>query len=263
MIALLRRSFGRMWRQLAAVAAVLACFQLALVAAATSIAADGGGTSLARLVPGFLQQSVGLALLSFAGMTTIGFFHALIVIILVQFAVYLASEPAADVESGIVDLLLARPLSRHLLVSRTLAVMATAVVALAATMSLALWIGLWWLAPSQTWPSVRTILTMGAHLILVAWSFGALALAVSGHARRRAEAAGPVAVVAMAAYLIDFLATMWTPAAGAARLSPFHYFHGGDILAGTANTVQDVIILTTITAAGVVLAYATFSTRDL
>ena len=50
--------------------------------------------------------------------------------LVVQFAVYLAVEPAGDVESRLVDLLLARPLPRHYLLTRSLVVMTGAALVL-------------------------------------------------------------------------------------------------------------------------------------
>jgi len=264
MIALIRRSLGRTARPLIAVALVLCGFQLALIAAASSIAADGNVGGLARLVPGFLQPSLGLALLSFAGMTTIGFFDAIIVMLVVLFAIHLAAEPAGDIEAGLVDLLLARPLPRAWLVTRSVFVMMSSTVALVLVMTAALWVGLSWLAPTQaSWPEPRVVVKMGAHLMLVAWCFGAWSLAASAWARRRGTAVGIVAIVGVALYLIDFVGMLWRPLARVAKLSPFYYFHGGEIISGTANTAQDLAVLGSIAAAGFAIAYWRFSQRDL
>jgi len=56
---------------------------------------------------------------------------------------------------------------------------------------------------------------------------------------------------------------MWMPADRFARLSPFHYFHGGEILAGTASTPRDLTTLGAITIAFAAVAYWRFSKRDL
>jgi beta-exotoxin I transport system permease protein len=264
MIALIGRSIGRTVRPLTAIGLVLCAFQLALIAAASSIASDGNVGGLARLVPGFLQQSLGLALLSFAGMTTIGYFDAIIVMIVVLSAIHLAAEPAGDVEAGLVDLILARPLPRAWIVTRSLSVMMASVAALVLIMSAALWAGLAWLVPNHAnWPEPRIIAKMSAHLMLVAWCFGAWSLAASAWARRRGTAIAVIAIVGVALYLLDLVATIWKPVAGIARLSPFHYFHGGEILAGTASTTQDVAVLASITLAGFAIAYWRFGKRDL
>jgi len=264
MIPLIARSFGRTSRPLLAIAFVLCAFQLAIVATASSIAGDGSNGGLARLVPAFLQPSLGLALLSFAGMTTIGYFDAIIVMIVVVFAIHLAAEPAGDVEAGLVDLLLARSLPRAWIVTRSLAVMLASIVGLVLVMSAALWVGLSWLAPAQAnWPELRVVGKMGAHLMLVACGFGAWSLAASAWARRRGTAVAVVAIVGVALYLLDFVGGLWRPAGRLAAISPFHYFHGGEILSGTANTTQDVVVLASIALAGSAVAYWRFARRDL
>ena len=264
MIALVRRSFERIAPPLTAIALIVAAFQAVLVAAATVIVGGGGIQTLARLVPNFMQQSVGVAFLSFAGIATVGFFHAAIVMILVLFAIYLASEPAGDVESGIVDLLMARPVPRHWLVTRSILVMATSIALLAGVMGLALRVALAVLSDQpDRWPSVRVVLTLAAHLTIVSWGFGAWSLAVSAWVRRRATAVAIVSIAAMAFYLLDFLGTLWKSVAGVASLSPFRYFHGGEILAGTANTAQDILVLGAIALAGFAVAYWRFGKRDL
>ena len=56
-------------------------------------------------------------------MATLGYFHPLPLMLVVQFAIYLATEPAGEIEFGLVDLILARPLPRHWLVTRSLLMM--------------------------------------------------------------------------------------------------------------------------------------------
>ena len=264
MIALVCRSFGRVTRPLVALLVVLAGFQVAVIAAASFFATSGNFDRLAQLIPGFLQQTLGPALTTFHGMTTIGYFEPLIVMLLVQFAIFLATEPAGEIESSLVDLILARPLPRHWLVSRSLLVTASSTVALTTVMVAGTWVGLWWLAPAGArWPAGRTILTLSVYLTMTAWCFGSAALAASAWARRRASAVGAVAVAAIAAYLLDVLGVMWPPARTLARMSPFSYFHGGTILTGTAEPVRDLGVLGTLTVVGVTLAYWQFRRRDL
>jgi len=264
MIALVYRSFARVARPLLSLIAVLGVFQVAIIAAAASFADAGDFDRLAQLTPAFLLQTLGPALTSFDGMVTIGYLHVLVVMLLVQFAIYLATEPAGDIESGLVDLVLARSLPRHWLVSRSLLVMMVSVVGLTAAMAVASWAGLWWLAPEGVrWPEPRIVLTFVVYLTMTAWCFGGAALAASAWARRRAAALGGVAIAAFAAYLIDLLGLMWAPARTFARLSPFHYFRGSAILAGTADPVRDLGVLGALTIVAIALAYWRFRTRDL
>jgi ABC-2 type transport system permease protein len=263
-IALVLRSFARIGSPLVALLAILAGFQVAIVGAAASFAASGDFERLSQLTPAFLLQTIGPALISFDGMVTIGYFDALLVMLLVQFAIYVATEPAADVESGMVDLVLARPLPRHWVISRSLLVMLGSILALTAAMAGASVAGLWWLAPAnERWPELWLVLTFLAYLTVIAFCFGSLGLAASGWARRRSSAFGGVAIIAVAAYLLDLLGMMWPPVRMLARISPFHYFRGSSILSGVADPVLDLGVLGMIAVAGIALAYWQFARRDL
>jgi ABC-type transport system involved in multi-copper enzyme maturation permease subunit len=263
-ITLVARSVGRIARPLCALLVVLVAFQIAVTAAAASFADAGDFDRLAQLTPAFIQQTLGPVLTSFDGMVTVGYFDALIVMLFVQVAIYLAAEPAGEIESSLVDLVLARPLPRHWLVTRSLLVMLSCIIALAGAMALGTWLGLWSLAPAGVqWPAPRTVLTFIAYLMIIAWCFGSASLAACGWARRRGAAQAVIAVAAVTAYLIDLLGMMWAPMRAVARISPFHYFHGSAILAGTADPAQDLGILGTVMLAGIVLAYWRFQKRDL
>jgi hypothetical protein len=98
---------------------------------------------------------------------------------------------------------------------------------------------------------------------MVAWCFGAAALVAAAWARRRGSAQAPVAIAAVTLYLIEFLGSSWAPARPLARVSPFHYYQGTAILAGTADTLLDLSILGVTAVVGIVLAYWRFDRRDL
>src|SRR5262245_53514746 len=157
-LTLISRTLGRIALLLTALALLLSSFQVALVAIASSLSDSNGFERLAGLAPLFIQQAFGPALTSFGGMTAVGFFEPLIVMLVVEFAIYVATEPAGDVESGLVDLVLARPMPRHRLMTRSLIVMTGAALVLPLTMTASLWISLWLLAPAGArWPEPKTI----------------------------------------------------------------------------------------------------------
>jgi hypothetical protein len=259
---------GRSLRRIAPVglglAAVLGFFQLVLVVVAASYEQAGSFDRLATLLPAFAQRAFGTAMTSFAGLTTVGFYETGIVLMVSQFAIFAASEPAGDVEAGFVDMILARPLPRHWVVTRSLLVMMAGTLTLTLTMGAGTWIGLITLAPPHArWPELRLVLNLIAHLTLVAFSFGAAALAAAGWARRRSAAWAPVALAAVALYLIDFLGLWWAAMPRIGRASPFHFYQGSAILQGRANTALDLSVLAAATVAASAVAYWQFSRRDL
>jgi ABC-type transport system involved in multi-copper enzyme maturation permease subunit len=263
-MALVARSLGRVAAPWGAILAVLSGFQVALIAVAASLSSAGEFDRLANIVPSALRPVLGPALMSFGGMTLLGYFDVLIVMIVVQWAIYVSTEPAGEVETGLVDLLLARPIPRHRLVTRSLVVTFGSTLALTLAMGLGTWMGLLLLAPpGDAWPESRLLVLMIAHLTAVAWCFGAAGVAASGWARRRASALAMVAIASMVLYLVDFLGLWWSPMAAVARLSPFFYFHGGPLIAGTADAVRNLTVLGGATIAAVGVAYWRFERRDL
>jgi ABC-type transport system involved in multi-copper enzyme maturation permease subunit len=262
--ALVVRSLGRVRILSASLAVILGALQLSIIAAAATFVDGGSFERLAQVVPSFVMQAMGPALTSFRGMVLFAYFDPLIVMLLVQFAIYLATEPAGEVESNLVDLVLARPLARHVIVSRTFLVMAIGTLLMSGAMQVTTWAGLWWMAPRDAqWPDVRTVLSLSAHMTLIAWCFGCAALAASGWARRRGAVVGALGVVAIAAYLVELLESIWAPARELARFSPFHYYAATGILAGTAPETRNLAVLGVTALAALALAYWRYQRRDL
>jgi len=263
-LTLVVRTLGRVKVLLTVLGALLAVFQAAIVAVASSLQESHGFERIAGLLPAFVQQGFGPALTSFAGMAGLGFFEPLIIMMVVQLAIYVATEPAGDVEARLVDLTMARPLPRHYLVTRSLVVMTGATAGLSAIMVAGLYVSLWLFAPpGAVWPSSQVVLLLMSHLAAVGWCFGGAALAASGWSRRRGSAQAFVGVGAVAWYLVEVIGQVWSRAAWASRLSPFHYFHGAAILTGAADSARDLTILGVVGLAGIVLAYWRFNRRDV
>jgi hypothetical protein len=264
MLTLIGRSLGRSRGLFAAVALLLAGFQAALVATAASFEEGPGFERLIGLAPAFMQEGLGPALTSFGGLASLSFYEPLLVLLIVEFAIYLAAEPAGDVESGLVDLLLARPVPRHYLVTRSLVMATGASIALPLVMAATLWICLVSFAPATAaWPSARIVWSLIAHLTAVTWCFTGAGLAAAAWARRRSTAHAGVGLSAVAMYLMDFVGDAWSSAAWLAYLSPFHAFHGARILAGTSEPARDLSVLILLGAMGVAAAYWQFARRDV
>lgn len=266
-VALVGRSVGRIAGLLTGVATLLAGFQALLVAVATSQQESQSFDLLTRLVPAFIQRQFGATLpafMSFGGLVSLGYFHPVVVLSIAIFAAFLASELAADVEGGQVDLLLARSLGRHWLVTRSLMVAFVMPLLFVLLMTAASWAALGAIAPAGAeWPSFNSIGRLAAHLVAIAWCFAALGLALATMVRRRTSAFGPAALIAVALYLLDLIAAAWPALESAAMLSPFHYYQGAAVFAGRTDTARDLLVLGTVSAALVSTAYWRFSVRDL
>jgi ABC-type transport system involved in multi-copper enzyme maturation permease subunit len=265
--ALVKRSFARVVGLLAGVALMLAGLQVVLVAVAASQQRSQSFDLIGRLAPAFVQQQFGAAFplfLSFSGLVTFGYFHPVVMLLIALFVAFLGTELSGDVEGGHVDLLLSRPIHRRVLVTRSLLLVLITPIVLVAMMTAASRIGLLVFAPDGVpWPDLGVISRMAMNLVAVAWCFGTLGIAMAAFVKRRLNAMGPAAIVAVSMYLLELLGGIWRPLSTAAVMSPFHYYRAPAILAGTAQPGRDVVVLAAMSAVFITIAYWRFNTRDV
>ena len=236
---LVARSLARGARVFAAVAAILTGFQVLLVLVATTFQETRSFELLTGLMPMSVQQSFGpgaLMLASFAGMVTFGYFHPIVVLAVIQVGVYAATEPAGEVEWGLFDLELARPVRRCAIVARSLLVALGVTTATVAAMAAGTWGGLWLFAPAGAkWPDPLPRAEPGR----------APADAVVGVRRGRPGRGGVRAPARMrpsarcwwrrsSSTCMNFVADAWKPAAALRPYTPFHYYPGLAVANGTA-----------------------------
>jgi ABC-type transport system involved in multi-copper enzyme maturation permease subunit len=263
--ALLRRSMARHRGLIIAVAALLSAFQVLDIVVAYNLQAKGVYGQFASLVPAFIQEAMGGVLVgSFSGAIAVGFAHPLVMLSLSCVAIYLASEPAGEVEDGLVDLVVARPVPRFLIVTRSALVYVLGSAAVVAAMFATSRITVQWLSPSTATdlPALR-LGWVAANLLAIVWCFGAASLAIASHVRERNRAAGTIALVAVFLYLLQFGAAAWNPLRPFTLASPFHYYEPMRTLLGTASAVKEVLGLLGTSAALLVLAYVLYEKRDL
>jgi hypothetical protein len=265
--ALIGRSVMRVRGILLGVAGLLAAFQVALVLQAASFEQNQMFETVGRMTPAFIQRWLGgniAALASFGGIVGFGYFHPVVMLLAAMVAAFVASDPAADVEAGYVDLLLSRPVARHWLVTRSALLSLGCPLALAALMLVSTWTAVALVAPpGARGPSAVTLVLLALHLVAVAWCFGALSLAFAGGARRRAAAFVPAAIGAVGLFFVNLLAASWAPARAVDLISPFHYYPGAEIVAGVSNPARDLFVLGSTAALLTSVAYWRFRTRDL
>jgi len=266
-LVLARHSFRRIRPIVVGMAIVLAGFQFLLTQVAVFLMRNQAFGLLSSLVPDFIRSLAGpsmVAFMSFGGVVALGYFHPVVLVSLLGLAITIGTEPAAEVETRFDDLTLARPMARHEVITRTVLLLVATIALLLIVMTAATWTGLTCCTPaSAERPAFGLIRSLATALGAVVLCWGGIALAVAAGARRRATAAGLTAVTALAAYLVDYLGRVWDPARLAGRLSPFHYFEPMSLIAGEAASAANLVVLMTITLAGVAVGYARFSRRDL
>ncbi|MBI3268276.1 MAG: hypothetical protein HYZ53_04585 [Planctomycetes bacterium] len=247
--------------------AILALFQVVLVLFARSLQGTNSFDQLASLIPEFVRQLLGpsfVAVMSFRGVVCIGYFHVAVMGGLVGISIALATELAGEIESRFMDLLLARSMARHWVVTRSVVVCTACALWLLGMMVLGTWGGLRGLAPEGVeWPTPRVVglLALNLGLLMLAWA--GIALAVAAASRRRSVAGSLVGLAALVLFLLDYVGRIWQAAECVAWLSPFRYYSPLDLILGRDLPAGHLEVLALLAAAGFGLAYILFSRRDI
>jgi ABC-2 type transport system permease protein len=261
------RSIARGRIVFGAAALILAGFQVLLVVVASSFLEMRSFDLVSALMPMGVQQTLGpgtLMLASFPGMVTFGYFHPVIVLAVLLLGAYAASEPAGEVEWGLFDLELARPLRRRTIVTRSLIVSSLVTMLTVAAMMGGTWLGLTLIAPAGApWPAPSRVISLAGHLLVLSWVFAAAGLLAGALASRRGAAFGSVALVMVLLYLVNFIADAWPRASGLRPYTPFHYFPGLAVANGAAPIAHDLLVLIAMAAVLAAAAYWQFTRRDL
>jgi ABC-type transport system involved in multi-copper enzyme maturation permease subunit len=267
MIPLLVRSAAQSRYVVLGALTLLCGFQIVIVGQAAEIERAQSFGPMADLLPGFLQRGLGskaLLLATFKGTIAFGYFHPIVCMIVPIMAMYVATEPAHEVEAGLVDLELARSVPRHRLLTRSLVLALVAAGAAAALMALGTYAGSRLFgAMDLDLPSASVRAWLLVHLFGVAACFASFALMVAAFSRRWAIAFTTATLSAVLLYLIDFLAIAWPAVRPMSLVSPFHYYPALSIISGDAPIALNLTVLYSSAAAFAAVAYWQFSRRDL
>jgi hypothetical protein len=266
-LALLRHSIRRTQTLVLAMGGLLTAFQLLFALAAGSLQEFDTFDRIMSLIPDFIRQLLGpsiITFLSFSGIVCLGYFHVAIVAALVGMAIAIATECAGEIEKGFLDLVLAHPLARHWVITRSILLLAGSVGLVVTAMVLGTRAGIYWLAaPETARDTFRIVPTLAMNLAVLLLCWGAIALVLAAISRRRSVAGSIAGLSAMACYVIDVISQVWQPLRPVARFSPFHYYNSLNLITGTADANRDMMILACVAAAGFLIAYLLFSRRDL
>ena len=264
---LLGHSWKRVRTLVLAVGLVLAVFQVFLVIVAKSIQASNAFGEMSALIPSFARDLLGPAMtsfLSFKGIVCLGYFHLVVMSSLVGLSISLATMPTSEIETGFIDLVLSRPLARHWIITRTILITAFSIAAIVMLMMAGTWMGLQMLAPRTVeWPSRYLLLSLVTNLALLLLCWGGVAAAIGSASRRRGVAGAFAGLLALAAFLLDYVARAWQPAQSAGWFSPFRYYGAFELLMGNPLPSKNLLVLSGIAVAGFLAAYVIFSGRDI
>jgi ABC-2 type transport system permease protein len=181
-------------------------------------------------------------------------------LLVIMFASVLGARAiAGEEEAGTLDLLLAHPVSRRRFLLERFAALATAVLGL----GVLIWVVTTALAAGIDMSiGADKLAAAVAGLALLGLAFGSLALTAGAFSGHRGPVLGVTAGVAVLAYAVNALAPQVDALEPLQKLSPFHYFLGGDPLRAGFQ-LGDLGILLGITLVLAAAALWAFDRRDV
>ncbi len=263
---LFRLSLKRARLLLVTTGLLLALVQMLRVHIAEQVHSAGQFDQLTALLPPSVREILGSALssiMSFNGIVCGVYFDTGFILALLALAIALSTLPASEIETGFADLILARPLARPWLITRTIALVLFSILLMLLMIMGGTWAGLEVFAPPDApWPTARQTVYLALTLgtLLACWSGVAMAF---GAAYRRGVASAITALIAFAALILDWARRAWPPLDWIAWLSPFRYFNPYGLVAGEPLQVENLLVLWAIAATGYTLAYFIISQRDI
>lgn len=266
-LGLLIHSLKRVRVLVVTIGLLLAGFQVLLILVAGSIERSNSFEEMSALIPDFMRELMGpslTSLMSFGGIVCVGYFHIAVMGSLVGLTIALATEPAAEIELGFMDLILSHPLARAWVIARTVVVLVICTFFVLALMMSGTWAGLYWLAPEGAeWPTPHLIRSLAINLGVLMLCWGGITLAISSISRRRSVAGGIAGLLALTTFLLDYVARAWDPAKKVGWLSPYRYYNPMDLVMGLAIPAHNLWTLGGIAFVGIGLAFLLFSRRDI
>jgi ABC-type transport system involved in multi-copper enzyme maturation permease subunit len=267
LLALIYQLLHRVRKFLLSAGLLLAGFQVVLILQANSIQATNSFAKMSEFVPAFARDVLGpsfVTMMTFKGIVCLGYFHPIVMGALVSVAVTLATIPVMEIETGYIDLVLARPAARHRVVTRSILAAVIATLYLLAMMAVGTWFGLSRFATkSPDWPSLKLIGSLALNLAFLMLCWAAIAMAIGCACRRRGSAGAIAGLLALTAYLTDYVGRAWKPADSVAWLSPFRYYAPFELIMGSTLSPKNLYVLGGIATAAFALAYVLYSRRDI
>ena len=263
---LFRLSFRRARMLLGATGLLLAAVQALRVYIAASVHSAGQFDQITALLPPAIRGIIGPSLanvMTFKGIVCGVYFDTGFIIALLAVTIALATMPASEIETGFADLILARPLPRHWLITRTIALVVIAILLMLLMIIAGTWAGLMLFAPpGVAWPSARETGSLALYLGLLVLCWGGIALAL-GAGCRRGVACTLTSLFAFAALLLDWAQRLCPPLERIGWLSPFHYFNPYELVAGKPLPLENLAVLWAIAMTGFVVSYFLLAQRDI
>ncbi len=208
------------------------------------------------------SQFGGGDLFSLSGAMALGFIHpfAIAVIGIIVVGVPILSI-VGERQRGTLEVLLARPVSRHSLTVVVFVVGISALAALIAAQLVSNVVGAY-VAGVQDELTISRLPLVWAMGMLLFGAFMAIALAASVSFDRVMPAIGVTLLIVLVSYLLEVIGSLWPEMRRLGDLSLFHYVRTKELLEGTFRPT-DALLIGGVMVAALVWAWIVFPRRDI
>jgi len=260
---LVRRQLERNAAFLGVAGAMLAAFEFILCAVVASVDVQGAFGQMTQFAPPVFRTMIEQTLMggSPAGILAFGWNHPVVHALLSAVAIALPARAiAGEIESGVIELVLAEPVSRaryfcsHLLFG-TGAIAAVLALGVAGTVIGQVVFSL----EGFGWRLVPLFLAM----LLLQLAIYGITLLASAMGREAGRVALVGVFVAVLSFLVNAVATLWSKAEFAKPFSLHGYFEPRDILLKGELGAAPVLVLGGVALVAIGLAFARFNRRDM
>ena len=234
------------------------------------IASFGGASGLNAImsrIPPALQVFIRarpefLAMSGLAGYLSLGFTHPLYIVLagaaIVGFA---ARSLAGEMDRGIIQIPLARPITRHAVyLSRALGVTIICVL-LVLIGAVGMITGILYARPGEF--PFRHLVPVGVTGFAFFWAIGGISLFASALANTTGRVVGWVLGILVFSYFVDYFAEIWEPLESITFLSLFAYYDPTWALVYGEVIARDLIVLFAVGAVLAIAGLVIFTRRDL
>jgi ABC-2 type transport system permease protein len=200
--------------------------------------------------------------LSFPGMVGFGFQHPVVLAATIGLMLVLATLPAAERESGFLDLILARPVSRGAYLSGVISAMIVCAAMLPLALVAGAAAGLSLVDAPDEIPWFRYFHS-ASRLTALLLCVGGYALLLASRCRRRGPAVAQAVGLTLVFFWFNLMARLWAPLGRFAWLTPFDYFDPIDAATGAHAPLLNPAILLIVFALCSAGALRLFARSDL
>jgi ABC-type transport system involved in multi-copper enzyme maturation permease subunit len=208
------------------------------------------------------SQFGGGDLFSLPGAMALGFIHPFAIVVMSIMAIGIPiGSIVSQRQRGTLEVLLARPISRHSLMLAVVVVAITGLAIAIAAQLLSSVAGAAIAGVSEEMSLQRLPLVWAMGLLLFA-AIMSIALAASVSFDRTAPAQGITLAIVLGSYLLEVISSLWTEARWLGDLSLFHYVRTKELLLGQFRPT-DALIIGGVMVVALAWAWIVFPRRDI